>query len=344
MEAVPKVSAVVITYNRARLIGACLESITRQTYRDFEIVVIDDGSIDDTAAVVAACAPQALYFWQENQGIPGARNRGVRESRGAYLWIVDSDDTVLEDALATEVPVLDEKPNVGLVYGQAWQVNERGEVTGLIKPAFARSAYVRSGLEEIRDLIFSNHITPSTILVRKRCIEDVGPFDPEFFPISEDLDMWIRIAKKYSIAYIDRPLANYAVHSGPTGNIYGRTDPRTLERLRRLQLERVFEDPEVRELYQDLKGKALSRHHYVVAARAYKAREMGLARSHALRAIRARPLEILGRRGLAMAALLLRTLVPVTVLKATKGILRAVRGYVPGRRLGTRTASEEKDS
>jgi glycosyltransferase involved in cell wall biosynthesis len=325
----PKVSVVIPTYNRAHLLRACLQSITRQTYRDFEIVVVDDGSTDNTAEVVAAFAPLARYFWQENQGIPGALNRGLREARGEYVSFLASDDALVSQTLEVEVQALEANPGVGLVYGQAWQMNEKGTLTSLRKPGFAKGSYIRSGREEIRDLLFADHITCSTVMVRRRCLDDVGFFDPGYSPLGEDWDMWTRIARKYDVAYIAWPLGIYLDHAGPEGNIYAKVDPWTLERLRRRYLEQVLEDPEIGHLYQDVKAKAFARHHTLVATRAYKAREMGLARSHILRALRARPLECVGPKGLAMVWLFLKTWTPVPILESVRGVKDALRNLLP---------------
>ena len=332
----PRVSVVVPTYNRAHLLRTCLESIARQTYRDFEIVVVDDGSADNTAEVVAAFAPLARYFWQENQGIPGALNRGVREAGGEYVSFVASDDALVPEALEAEVQVLEENPCVGLVYGQAWEMNEKGRVISLRKPGFAQGSYIRSGREEIRDLLFADHITCSTVMVRRSSLDDVGLFDLEYSPLGEDWEMWTRIAKKYDVAYIAKPLGIYLDHAGPAGNIYSRIDPWTLERLRRLYVEQVIQDPEIGHLYQGLRGKAFARHHRVVATRAYQAREMGLARSHIRRALRARPREFLGRKGLAMAWLFLGTWIPVPALRAGRVMMRVLRDWVFGRRFSAK--------
>jgi len=342
----PKVSVIVVTYNRAHLLGACLQSIARQTYRDFEIVVVDDGSTDNTADVAAAFVPLARYFWQENQGIAGALNRAIREATGEYIGFADSDDALLPEALEAEVRILDENPSVGLVYGQAWEMNEKGIVTSLRKPGFAEGSYIRSGREEIRDFLFSCHITGSSMMVRKRCFDHVGLFDPTF-SVYEDWDMWVRIAKKYDVAYIERPVALYRVHSGPVGNIFFKADPRMLERLRRLRLERTFRDPEIGHLYQDVRNKVFFRHHCIVAARAYEVNEMGLARFHILRAFRARPQALLGGGGPGAVWLLLKTWIPGPLRGAGRRMLLLPRRLAarrkppspvvthPGERLGS---------
>ena len=347
-KAMPKVSVIVPTYNRAQFLGACLESIARQTYRDLEIVVVDDGSADNTAEVVKAFAPLARYFWQENQGIPGALNRGLQEARGEYVSFLASDDALLPETLEAEVQVLDENPGVGLAYGQAWEMNEKGTTTCLRKPGFTKRSYIRSGREEIRHLLFADHITCSTVMVRKRCFDDVGLFDPKYSPLGEDWDMWTRIARRYDVAYIAKPLGIYLDHAGSEGNIYAKVDPWTLERLRLRYLQQVLQDPEIGHLYQDVKANAFARHHSHVATRAYKAREMGLARSHIMRALRVRPQEFLGPKGLAMVWLFLKTWMPVPMLESGRGVKGVLKDLVltrVGAKLGlVRCGAKQKDA
>jgi glycosyltransferase involved in cell wall biosynthesis len=320
----PKVSVVVPSYNRAHLLDACLESVVRQTYRDFEIVVVDDGSTDNTAEVAARYAPLARYVWQENRGIPEAYNRGIQEARGEYILFVDSDDQLLEEALGAEVAVLDENDDVGLAYAQAWQVDESGAVTALRKPAFARGAYIRSGREEIKDLLFWCHITSPTPMVRRRCFDDVGPFDPQL-PIGEDWDMWIRIAKKYDVAYIDRPLGKYLKHSG---NISMRIDIPVVDSIRCHLLESVFGDPELASLYEGWKGKAFFAYHFYIASVAYKANHMGMARRRVVQAFRSEPRGVLRRSGFAAAFLFLKTLIPIPALMSMRSAMGKVRSLL----------------
>jgi len=321
MSVAPKVSVIVPTHNRAQLLATCLTSIAHQTFRDFEVVVVDDGSTDNTAEVVSGF-PDVRYYRQENQGAPGAYNRGITEARGEYLILVDSDDSVSEDALAAEARVLEENPDVGLVYAQAWQVDETGAVTGLRRPAFARESYVRSGREEIRHLLFWNHITSPTPMIRRQCFQTVGLFDPQL-RVGEDWDMWLRIAKRYDVAYVARPLGNYLKHAG---NISTKIDLEFLNFLRRFLLDKVFDDPEIGHLYRPLRGKAYFAYHSYIGAMAYKADAMPMARGHLVAAFRAGPGEALKPRGLWAASLLLRTLVPLPVLTPARSAMRALRG------------------
>src|SRR3972149_11690952 len=150
----PRVSIVVPPYNYGRFLPDCLGSILAQTYRDFEVMVVDDGSTDNTEEVVAGFLPRVRYFRQENQGVGAAMNQGIELAMGEYIRFVDADDMVLESGLEPQVALLDSHPRVGLVYGQAYQVNEKGGINLLRRPGFARGSYIRSGREENAGLLF----------------------------------------------------------------------------------------------------------------------------------------------------------------------------------------------
>ena len=136
----PKVSIIIPAYNRAHLIGATLRSALRQTYRDYEIVVIDDGSTDDTESVIRAIAPDARYISQANVGIPEVLNVCVRAAAGEYIAFLGSDDALAPKALEKQAAVLDANPNVGIVHGQAWLMDEQGRLTHLQRFPIATSS------------------------------------------------------------------------------------------------------------------------------------------------------------------------------------------------------------
>ena len=124
----PKVSVIVPTHNRADLIEYSIRSVLAQTYPDFELLVVDNGSTDSTRSVVDGIGdPRIRYIYQENSGGPaGPRNTGIRESRGEYVAFLDSDDLWVPTKLARQVEVLEKRPAVGLVYGQFTRFSECG--------------------------------------------------------------------------------------------------------------------------------------------------------------------------------------------------------------------------
>lgn len=301
----PRVSVVIPTYNRADLIRLTLESVQRQAFTDYEIVVIDDGSTDGTDKVVAEQAPEARYTWQENVGIPEAINVCVRAARGEYIAFLGSDDALLPGALERQVAALDANPRVGMVHGAAWLMDEAGRLTEILRPRFAKGDYVRSGAEERVDLLFSNHIVAPTVMVRRKCFEDAGMFDLRF-GLYEDWNMWNRILQHWDIAYIHQPVTCYRVHGGKAGSIFHTADPRRLERFRRLCLEEALAaiEPAVRDKAE---SAAWARHYYTVALQGFDRKDDWFGRRYALRAMLAEPRSPSAR---ASARMLAKSFVP----------------------------------
>jgi glycosyltransferase involved in cell wall biosynthesis len=234
----------------------------------------------------------------------------VREARGEYISFLGSDDALAPTALEKEAAVLDANPRVGLVHSAAWLMDENGRLTQLLRPPFARESYVRSGHEEIADLLMSNHIVATTVMVRKRCFEECGYFDRRF-GLYEDWNMWTRIFKRWDAAYVHQPLAFYRVHGGEAGSIFRKADPRDLARYRRMHLQQILGDPELGSGFAHLRRLAMARHHYTVAMHALDAGASMYGRWHALRSLATRPSS-------ACAQLLAKSLVPSFALSTAR--------------------------
>jgi glycosyltransferase involved in cell wall biosynthesis len=205
----PRVSAVITTYNYERYVAAAIESVLGQTVPPDEVVVVDDGSTDGTAAVVAGYTGRGVrYIRQANAGAGAARNRGIRETRGELIAFLDADDCWLPDKLERQLAHLRCYPAVGLVTGDEWQVfgADRPPVREYRRPAHAARLYPRILIENLVG-------NPSLVLVRRACFAQVGEFD-ETLPLGQDWEMWIRIARAYPIGVIDVPLIEFLQHDG----------------------------------------------------------------------------------------------------------------------------------
>ncbi len=207
---------VVPTYNRANLVGDAVRSVLAQTCGDLEVIVVDDGSADGTSSVIAAIDdPRVRFIRQPHLGIGAARNAGIRAAAGRYLAFLDSDDAWLPDLLATEVPLLDEHPSVALVHGRARAVGldgrPRAEVSGQA---------LRIPAQPVASLLYGNSVATPTALVRRSSVEAAGLCD-ENLVARVDWDLWLRVARKGDVAYVDRVLALFREHPGRTTGRHG---------------------------------------------------------------------------------------------------------------------------
>ncbi len=206
----PKVSVIIPTYNRGNFIVAAIESVLAQNYRDFEIIVVDDGSTDNTQLQLKPFKEKLnngriRYFYQPNQGIACARNTGIRCSQGEYIAFLDSDDLWLGDKLKIQTEILDGNPAIGLTYASMIIYDEKGNYRGL-KPSKVSGTNFQELIE------WGGHYPTSTIMLRKDCFKRVGLFDENFARL-EDFDMWLRISRLYRIfPVIDQPLGIYRWH------------------------------------------------------------------------------------------------------------------------------------
>lgn len=185
----PIVSVIITTYNRSAFIAKAIDSVLAQTFQDFELIIIDDGSTDNTDKVVAKFQdPRITYKWVENGERSRARNLGISMSRGQYIAFLDSDDWYLPNKLAVQVTTLQQEPQLGMALGGWLIVDESGRKIQEVYPW----KWIL-GQPTIEQWLFSTTATPITLLVKKECLESVGGFDVEL-NIAEDVELWIRLA------------------------------------------------------------------------------------------------------------------------------------------------------
>ena len=201
----PRVSVVIPTYNMAAFLPEAVESILQQSLQDFEVIVIDDGSTDNTAEVMAPFLSRVKYVRQENTGQTVAYNRGDDISRGEYELQFDADDVLMDGALGKMVSVMDGAPQVGLCYGQVGYMDEEGKALDVPRQWPERSGLM-TARQVILELLNLRFIFGSAALLRRSCFRDVGRFD-ESLDYGEDTELFVRMAKACPVAYIAEPLA-----------------------------------------------------------------------------------------------------------------------------------------
>jgi tetratricopeptide (TPR) repeat protein len=198
------VSVIIPNYNHERYVSDAIQSVLQQTYRNVEIIVVDDGSTDGSRAVIAGFGDQVRYIWQENRGLSAARNTGIAVAAGAYIGLLDADDRVEPDYLQHLVAILAANPDTAAVYcGYRFvdQVN-RPLPQIEVRPLPVDAVY--------NALLYGNFLVPEAMLVRRSCYTRVGPFD-ETLRACEDWDMWLRIAQNHPVLATDKILTRHRV-------------------------------------------------------------------------------------------------------------------------------------
>lgn len=224
----PNVSVVIPVYNGAAFVGKAIASVLAQTERDLELIVVDDGSSDNTAAVVGGFDDPRLHFVrQENAGPSAARNTGIARARGAWIGFLDADDWWLPGKLEAHLRRAAEERRVGLIYSAVILVEA---TTGAVE---VRRAALEG--EVLPKLFYGNVIVGggSGATVRREALERVGSFDPTI-RYGEEWELWLRVAAEYPFAAIDEPLTGRLQRPDSHGatNTIGMRDAclRTLER------------------------------------------------------------------------------------------------------------------
>lgn len=234
------VSVIIPTFNRAYLVGSAIESVLAQTYRPVEMIVVDDGSSDGTREVVGRFGSAVRYFGQANAGVSAARNRGLREARGEFIALLDSDDRWMPWKLEAQVHLLRRLPQVGMVWTDMTAVTERGDV---VSPTYLRTfyaAYRRVQVEHMFEqggplgdlwpaappelqsrryfagdvfswMLLGSLVHTPTVMLRRERLQRVGAFDESRRFAGEDYDYHLRTCRAGLVAFLDAPSMWYRV-------------------------------------------------------------------------------------------------------------------------------------
>jgi glycosyltransferase involved in cell wall biosynthesis len=203
----PKVSVVIPAYNAMAYLPTTLETVFQQTFTDFEVVIVNDGSSDNIIEWVSSLTdPRIRLITQENQGLTGAHNTGIIQAQGEYIAFLDADDLWEPSKLEKQVSCLDKNPEVGLVDTWVLLIDEKGISTGTVIKTNAEGNVWQQIIQ------CPTVVCGSSPLVRSACFQEVGLFDPELGSSSADWDMWIRVASRYAFALIKEPLTLYRQH------------------------------------------------------------------------------------------------------------------------------------
>ncbi|WP_341582053.1 glycosyltransferase [Marinobacter metalliresistant] len=199
------VSVVTPTYNRARFLPDAVTSVLSQTFGDFELIIVDDGSDDNTRDVLAPFLAdrRVRYFHQENQGQSHARNLALKQATGDCIAFLDSDDVWAPDKLEKQLAVLQANPGVDIVHGDEATIDEQGKVISF-------ENMKRCSGRITRYLLADNSVSITTALVRRRCFDEMGGFDTSV-GVADDYELWLRFSARYCYQYEPGIVASYRV-------------------------------------------------------------------------------------------------------------------------------------
>ena len=219
----PRVSVIIPSYNCARYLGRAIDSACEQTYKDYEIVLVDDGSTDDTKDVAMHYGKKVTYLYQQNQGLSAARNQGISKASGELLAYLDADDMWYPEKLERQVAFLDAHQECGIVHSEMSIINEQDEVLH-VRFYEETQRSVPQGYC-MQQLLMRCHIQPVTVVERRNVFDLVGGFDNRIL-VAQDYLHWIMIAAEgQAVGYLAEPLGKYRWR---TGSLIGNR-PRLLE-------------------------------------------------------------------------------------------------------------------
>ena len=191
---VPLVSVVIPTFNRWPLVAEAVNSVLAQSYRDFEVIVVDDGSTDATASQLAKLASRLKLFVTERRGVSAARNFGVSQSRGRYIAFLDSDDLWLRRKLERQTRFMDEHPEFHICQTDEIWIRKGVRVN-------PRAIHQKTSGDIFKRSLELCLVSPSAVMMTRALFDRTGGFD-EAFPVCEDYDLWLRISAQHQVALV----------------------------------------------------------------------------------------------------------------------------------------------
>lgn len=225
------VSVVIPAYNCGRYIKDTVQSVINQTYKNLEIIVVDDGSVDNTKEALEPYRGKIVYSYQENKGLAEARNTGIRASKGEYVAFLDADDLWLQEKIEKQLELFRNCPEVDIVFSDFSAFTQEKEISsswikeyfevflayGLtFEKIFAKKINKNSNCyvgDICKTMFLGNFILPSTVLMKRKCFDNIGYLDRNY-RINADYDLFLRITSKHIAGYTNAPLTRYRLWEG----------------------------------------------------------------------------------------------------------------------------------
>ncbi len=271
----PTVSVIIPTYNRAHVLGRSIQSVLNQTFQDFELIIVDDGSTDDTESLLNRFSSKKIKYvrHQGNRGRSVTRNTGIRLAKGDYIAFLDDDDEWMPEKLDKQMKIIGTAPpEVGVVFTKFKQYDRFGNYVP------QRKLPKKEG-NIFKQLLGEYFIGLQTILVKKECFDKAGLFSERIL-YAQDWDLLLRISQHYQFLYIDEPLA--IVHEQPEGrSLKHKRHLVDIQRMLKMYFPQIKRD-----------RKVLARYYYQIAHLSYILGRIGHARYYYIKSLKAYPLDI----------------------------------------------------
>jgi glycosyltransferase involved in cell wall biosynthesis len=243
------ISVVIPSHNRSRSLPRALDSVLCQTLPAGEIILVDDGSTDDTPAMMAGKYPQCVYLRQANQGVSSARNLGISAASGEWIALLDSDDAWQPDKLAHQMEALRISPDTRICHTDEIWIRHGVRVNPMHKHA-------KSGGRIFRRCLPLCIISPSSVVLHRSLFEEYGMFDPAL-PACEDYDLWLRLCAHEEVGFVDRPLTvKYGGHDDQLSHRHWGMDRFRVKALDKLLRTTTLSETDRRAAIETLIGKA----------------------------------------------------------------------------------------
>ncbi|MDZ7331670.1 MAG: glycosyltransferase [candidate division KSB1 bacterium] len=232
----PTVSVIIPTYNRANWLAGAIESVLVQSYQDLELILIDDGSTDETPELVAHYGDRIRYYAQDHRGPAAARNLGIQKAQADLIAFLDSDDRWLKDKLQAQVDLMLNHPEIKICYTDEIWIRRGVRVN----PKKIHQKYSGWIYQRCLPLCI---ISPSSVMIRREVFDRVGLFDEQFL-VCEDYEFWLRISHRFPITFINQPLIiKYGGHQDQLSRQFWGMD-----RFRVMALEKMLQDHSLSEI------------------------------------------------------------------------------------------------
>ena len=230
----PKVSVIIPTFNRLEYLPRALNSVLGQSYDDYELIVVDDGSTDQTVQAIQQDYPSVNLIVQENRGVSAARNAGIREASGEWIALLDSDDEWLPGKLNSQMNALESHPEYRLCHTEEIWIRDGRRFNPTKK-------YKKFGGYIYQKCLSHCIISPSSVTMHRQLLQETGGFD-ESLEVCEDYDLWLRVAAREPVLFLDQPLVEK--HGGHDDQLS--TRHWGMDRFRVRALQRVLDEELVR--------------------------------------------------------------------------------------------------